>query len=250
MAALPVIAGLSGAAASGQGPALTGSARGLLVASGSAVLFFGVFFAVAWLFSRVSRDELLLRWRPGFWVLPLGVAYSVAIRFIAFVVGSVAMAIIFASRGGDAEKFSEAHRPRVEALVDMQALMHNPTYFWLTVGLVSFVVGGLREELWRSSFLAGLRALWPRIFSSPGGGIAGSAVAAVFFGIGHIPQGSLAVGLVTVVGFLLGVIMTLHRSIWPSVVAHGFFDATTMVMLAWMAEHMPAFQKMMGGHGG
>jgi hypothetical protein len=250
MAALPVIAGLGGAATSRQGPALTGSARGLLIVSVYEVLFFAVFLGLAWLFSRASKDDLLLRWRPGFWVLPLGVVYSVAIRLIAIIVVVTSLAIVFASHAGDAQKYAEEHRPKVEALVDMQALTHDPVYFWLSVIVVSLVVGGLREELWRSSFLAGLRALWPRVFDSPGGGIGGAAVAAMFFGAGHFPQGVLAVGLVTVVGFLLGVIMSLHRSIWPSVVAHGLFDATTMIMLAWMAQNVPTFQRMMSGQGG
>lgn len=250
MAALPVIAGLSGQVTNRQGPALTGNARGLLIVSAYEVLFFAVFLGLAWLFSRASKDDLLLRWRPGFWVLPLGAVYSVAIRVMAVVAVVVCMGVVFAFRGGDSEKYVQDHRPKIEALVDLQALTNDPLYFWLSVILVSLVVGGLREELWRSSFLAGLRSLWPRAFGSHGGGVAGAAVAALFFGVGHIPQGVLAVGLVTVVGFLLGIIMSLHRSIWPSVVAHGLFDATTMVMIAWMSQHMPSFQRMMGGQAG
>lgn len=250
MAALPVVAGLGGTVSNRQGPALTGSAHGLLIVSAYEVLFFAVFLGLAWLFSRAGKDDLLLRWRPGFWVLPLGVVYSVAIRLIALVAVLTGLGIVFAIRGGDAQKYAQDHRPKVEALVDLQALSHDPVYFWLSVIVVSLIVGGLREELWRSSFLAGLRALWPRAFASHGGGIAGAGVAALFFGVGHFPQGVLAVGLVTVVGFLLGVIMSLHRSIWPSVVAHGLFDATTMVMIAWMSQHVPTFQRMMGGQGG
>ena len=34
----------------------------------------------------------------------------------------------------------------------------------LTITLVSFVVGGLREEMWRAGTLAAMRVLWPRIF--------------------------------------------------------------------------------------
>ena len=133
--------------------------------------------------------------------------------------------------------------------MDVQLLSHDPVYFWLSVVLVSLVIGGLREELWRSSFLAGLRSLWPRAFGSTGGGIAGAAVAALFFGAGHIPQGLLAAGMIAVVGFLLGVIMTLHRSVWPSVVAHGLFDAASMAMLPWAMQHLQEWQRM-AGHGG
>jgi len=44
-------------------------------------------------------------------------------------------------------------------------------------------------------------------------------------------QGPVAVGLTTLLGFGLGVIMVLHRSIWPAVIAHGMFDATSLALL-------------------
>jgi hypothetical protein len=33
-------------------------------------------------------------------------------------------------------------------------------------------------------------------------------------------------------------IMVLHKSIWPAVIAHGLFDATTMAMLPWSMEKL------------
>ena len=90
-----------------------------------------------------------------------------------------------------------------------------------------------------------------RAFGSTGGGIAGAAVAALFFGAGHIPQGFLAAAMIAVVGFLLGVIMTLHRSVWPSVVAHGLFDAASIAMLPWAMQHFQEWQRLAGtGVGG
>ena len=68
-----------GAASHGDGPALTHTVRGLLHVSFE-VLFFAIPFGLAWLASRANRDDLLLRWRPGYWVLPLGALYSIAIR--------------------------------------------------------------------------------------------------------------------------------------------------------------------------
>jgi len=234
MASLPIIAGFAGKSSHGGGPALTDNVRGLLFVTGYEVLFFAVIFGLAWLFSRATRDDLLLRWRPGYWVLPLGALYSVAIRLavgvIALIVASIFMVITRPSMAS-VQNFAQANRPKVEALVDFNALSHNPIYFWLTLALVSPVVGGLREELWRSSFLAGLRSIWPRTFASERGGYFGAGVAALFFGLGHYPQGWLAVGMITIVGFLLGVIMTVHRSIWPAAVAHGLFDATSVAML-------------------
>ncbi|EDY20671.1 Abortive infection protein [Chthoniobacter flavus Ellin428] len=241
MASLPIIAGFAGKASRGEGPALTDNVRGLLFVTGYEVLFFAVIFGLAWLFSRATRDDLLLRWRPGYWVVPLGALYSVAIRLavgvIALIAASIFMVITRPSMSA-VQNFAQANRPKVEALVDFNALSHNPVYFWLTLALVSPVVGGLREELWRSSFLAGLRSIWPRTFASERGGYFGAAVAALFFGLGHYPQGWLAMGMITIVGFLLGVIMTVHRSIWPAAVAHGLFDATSVAMLPFALHQM------------
>jgi membrane protease YdiL (CAAX protease family) len=247
MASLPLVAGFAGSASRGKGPALTHTARGLLIVCGFELLFVGIPFGLAWLASRATKDDLLLRWRPGFLVLPLGALYSVGIRIaVAIVMAIVAMIAIISSGASPAQvqTFVQTNRPQVEKLIDVHAMSESPAYYWLSVIVVSFVVGGLREEWWRSSFLAGLRSLWPRTFGSNGGAIAGAGIAALFFGVGHIPQGLLAAGMITVVGFLLGLIMVLHRSIWPSVVAHGFFDAATMALLPWLMRYMQELQRM------
>jgi len=93
MAALPVVAGLVGASHAGRGPALSDNVRGLLSVCGVEILIFTAIYGLAWLFSRATRDELLLRWRPGYWVVPLGAFYSVAIRIIAGVLGLIAVII-------------------------------------------------------------------------------------------------------------------------------------------------------------
>jgi membrane protease YdiL (CAAX protease family) len=247
MAALPLLAGFAGSASRGNGPALTHTARGLLIVCAVQSLFVGIPFGLAWLASRATKDDLLLRWRPGYWVLPLGALYSVGIRMGVAIVMAIVALLAVASSGAsqaDVQKFVQVNRPQVEKLIDVHAMSVNPAYFWLSVILVSFVIGGLREELWRSSFLAGLRALWPRAFGSKGGAIAGAAIAALFFGAGHIPQGMLAAAMITVVGFLLGLIMVLHRSVWPSVLAHGFFDAATLALLPWLMRYMQELQRL------
>jgi membrane protease YdiL (CAAX protease family) len=241
MAALPVAIGILGNLRQDSGPALGHNVRGLLTASGWELAVFAAVFGLAWLASRATRDDLLLRWRPGYWVVPLGMVYSVAIRVVAGIATFIGIMIfVIVNRGSVAgvNQFVAAHPPQVEALVDVNAMRENPVYYWLLVVVVSLVLGGLREELWRSSFLAGLRALWPRAFGSTGGGIAGAAIAALFFGAGHLPQGMVAVILVTVVGFLLGVIMTLHRSVWPSVVAHGLFDVVSLALIPLVMPHL------------
>lgn len=230
---------LGRAHAAGQAPALTGTAFGLIVVSFRECAAFAFVFCVAVMISRASPEALLLRWRGRISPVMLGLGYSVAIRLatyaVVFFVLSLVTAVLIACRmttPDSVQQFAAANRPNVEALVDTSALHGNRAYFWLTVTLVSFVVAGLREELWRAGFLAGLRAVWPGWFGDRKGQVAAVAVAAVVFGCGHLAQGSLAMGLTGVLGFGLGLVMVLHRSVWPAVFAHGFFDAATFVALA------------------
>jgi membrane protease YdiL (CAAX protease family) len=200
---------------------------------------------LGWLASRASRDQLLLRWRPGVWVVPLGLGYSVGIRFIVGVVVAVVSVLLLATQSVTLpalQKFMMENRPEVEALVDISTMRSDPLYFWLTVTLVSFVIGGLREELWRAGFLAGLQMLWPCAFASRRGQIMAVALIAVIFGIAHLGMGVIAAAMAGMLGFLLGLIMVLHRSIWPAVIAHGCFDATSMALLPWAMELMKRHQ--------
>jgi membrane protease YdiL (CAAX protease family) len=54
----------------------------------------------------------------------------------------------------------------------------------------------------------------------------------------------LTAAAIAVVGFLLGAIMSLHRSIWPSVVAHGLFDATSFALLPWAMQNLEPFKQL------
>ena len=231
------------------GPALSGGSKGLLIVCAVELGIFGLVFGLAWLSSRASRDDLLWRWRGSYWTVPLGIGYSVAIR-VALGMMAAAVAVVLMATGvvsmEGLQEFSLANRPQVEAIVDVQAMRHNPLYFWLTLTLVSFVVAGLREEVWRGALLAGLRVLWPRFFGSRAGQIGAAAIGAVIFGFGHLPQGVLAVFMTALLGFGLGVIMVLHRSIWPAVIAHGMFDATSLALLPWAMERLQEIQKTVG----
>ncbi len=212
---------------------------------GFELLLFGVVFGLAWLASRASRRSLLLPWRGGFWVIPLSIGYSVALRLAVALAAAIAAMVLLVTHLvsiQSLQRFVLANRPDVQALVDIPALRQDPLYFWLSLTLVSFVVAGLREELWRSGFLAGMRALWPRRFGSLQGQLAAVSLGAVVFGLGHLAQGPLAVLPTALLGLGLGAIMVLHRSIWPAVLAHGLFDATTFVVLAllpWLGDQMP-----------
>lgn len=173
--------------------------------------------------------------------MPLGIAYSVAIRIGLGLVAMVVVAILLAVRVSTPEtlqEFASANRPDVETLVSLPALQNNPSYYWLTVTLVSFVVAGLREEVWRAGTLAAMRALWPRAFASGGGQFVAVMLIAVVFGAMHLSMGPIAAVLAGILGCFLGLIIVLHRSIWPAVVAHGLFDATTFAILPWAMEKL------------
>ncbi len=227
-----------------QAPALLHTAGGLLLVCGLELLVFGLVFALACYASQATRDDLRLRWRGTFQPVLLGVGYSVGLRlFLAGVVMVVAIILLGARllTPESLQLFMSSHQPEVEKLVDLAALRNNRVYFWLTLTVVSFVVAGLREELWRSAFLAGLRALWPRHFSSPTGQLAAVFIAAVIFGSAHVAMGIMAACLAGVLGLGLGLglgaIMVGHRSVWPAVIAHGLFDATTFAMLPLVLGH-------------
>jgi membrane protease YdiL (CAAX protease family) len=222
-----------------QGPALSGNVRGLLVVSAAEIIVFSIFYAVACLFSRASREQLMLRWRPGWWVMFLGIGYSIALRIGLILIAVTVMAVVAATQTVTPEKVQEyvsANRPDVEALVSVPAMRSNPAYYWLTITLVSFVVAGIREEMWRAGTLAAMRALWPRAFASTWGQCLAIALIAVAFGAMHLRMGVLAAAGAGVLGLMLGIIIILHKSIWPAVIAHGAFDATTFALLPWWIE--------------
>ena len=227
------------------GPAFSGNTTGLLTVSTLEIFLFATVFTLGWLASRASWEELSLRWRPGWWVVPLGVSYSVAIRFALLVIVMVIGVVLVATRSVTVETlqgFMETNSPDVEVLVSVSALQHNSAYFWLMLTLVSFVLAGLREELWRGAMLAGMRALWPKGFGSLRGQYLAVTLIAILFGTMHLAMGPVAAGAAGIVGWFLGVIIVLHRSIWPAVIAHGMFDATTFAILPWALEKLQHYR--------
>jgi len=246
LVAYPVVIGAIGAGRAGaQGPALGHGPKGLVIVFGIQFVIFAVVFALAWLASRATCEDLLCRWRGGLKVVPLGLLYSILLRLALGVITLVVVALLIAAhliRAEDVPQLATANRPDVGALVDVSALRHNPLYFWLTITLVSFVLAGFREELWRSGVLAGLRVLWPGHFSSNQGQVIAATLAAVVFGLGHLAQGPLAACGAGLLGLGLGLIMVFHRSIWPAVIAHGAFDATTFALLPWLLEKLQSLR--------
>jgi membrane protease YdiL (CAAX protease family) len=220
-----------------------------LLASAESLFSFGLVLGLAWLASRVTWDELLLRWRGGPRPILLGVVYSVGLRIAVAVIAIFVGTMLVALRVVDIAELQdilERSAPDVGQVVSVSSMRENPTYFWLMLTLVSFVVAGLREELWRAAFLAGMRGLWPRAFASRWAELGAVAVAAVVFGLGHASMGPLAVLAAIILGMGLGAIMVFHRSIWPAVLAHGFFNATSFAFIPWAAEKLKEASSALG----
>lgn len=197
---------------------------------------FGLVFGLAFYLSRVTPDDLLLRWRGILKSLWQGAAYSVALRLsVGFLIRLMFFALLVSGIMAPYQMLDigAAHNSGVERIVSTSALHHDQVFFWLSLTVVSFVLAGLREELWRAAFFAGARALWPQSFKSRLGQVGVAAFAAVIFGFGHTLQGSLSVLHAGLMGFGFGLIMIFHRSIWPAVIAHGLFDATSMTIMAY-----------------
>jgi membrane protease YdiL (CAAX protease family) len=229
------IHGLQATTAAGLATTHSHPAARLLFGWAIEMTLFATVFALAFFCSRVTPDELLLRWHGNIKPIWQGLAYSIGLRLaIGFLIWILFIVLIVAGIMARYQimDISAAHNSGVERIVSTPALRSNPAFFWLSITLTSFVFAGLREELWRSAFLAGVKALWPQSFQSRSGKIGAIAFAAVVFGFGHTTQGALAVLQAGLIGFGLGSIMIYHRSIWPAVVAHGMFDATSMILLA------------------
>jgi membrane protease YdiL (CAAX protease family) len=222
-------------------PALTNNPRGLLIVSAVNLGAFAVVFAAAWLTSRATREQMFLRSRSGWLVLPLGLGYSIAIRVVVAVVVILVVGILIATHVVTTESLQHLRATKlvdVEKLVDKTAMQRQPLYFWLMVTFVSFIVAGLREELWRAGTLAAMRALWPRAFGTRSGEIAAVTIIALIFGAAHLAMGPVAALVAALLGFLLGLIIVLHRSVWPAVLAHGFFDALSLGLLPFVIDKL------------
>jgi membrane protease YdiL (CAAX protease family) len=238
----PLGVGVLGALGSAdrQGPLLKADIPVLLVALVVEMVVFGFVFLLAWLASRVTAEELLLTTWHGARACWRGLAYSVALRLLITVLASVAAMIALAVSGGD-QDLARTFRPQHEQLVDARALTTHPAYFLLNLTVVSFLLGGLREEVWRAGMLAGWAGLFPRSFATVRGKALAISLAAVVFGLGHLMQGWGGVAMTTVLGMGLGVILVRHRSVWEAALAHGFFNATTFVLLYFLVKYRPEF---------
>jgi membrane protease YdiL (CAAX protease family) len=218
----------------------------LFVLAAENLLIFALFFLLACAFRGFNRGELFARaegwWQPWAW----GLLHSAALRILVAVAVMTVLGILVAAghlTGHSPEALKE-FRPNVEKLVEPGAL-RNPVYLLVATTLISFVVAGLREELWRAGVLRQLFDLLPDRGQSTQGRVTAVVLAAVVFGLGHWPQGPAGVVLTGTLGLGLGAILLCHRSLWVAVLAHGFFDATSFALLA-LVERMGLLDKLKG----
>lgn len=212
-------------------PALSNSVQGLVADTVLALLVFAVPFGIGVAITRPKRSDLFLDSRTNPWLAwLLGAVWSVVLR-LAILVPAVAAVVLFVALDpkNGLEKFKSS-RPQVENLLDPGALA-DPFYAFVCITWLSFVVAGLREELWRAAMIRGISSFGP-------GGIPtrrlewiAVVVSSVFFGMAHLTQGPIAVVATGLLGVGLGLIQILRRSLPEAVIAHGFFDATTFFFI-------------------
>ncbi len=237
---------LTGQESAPKGSILPQNVPDLLAMSAENLVIFGIILGLALAFRGVRANELLARWTGTWqpWVFGFGhsLGLRLAVALLVMTVGGILIAVSHFT-GQNPEALKEL-RPNVENLVDPGAL-RNPTYLLLCTTLVSFVVAGLREELWRAGVFRFLFDLLPDRGQTRRGQIIAVVVAAVIFGLGHWPQGIAGVALTGTLGLGLGAIMLFHRSLWVAVLAHGFFDATSFALLA-LVERLGILEKLKG----
>lgn len=231
MVAYILAAAWRGSAPKPDEPALASSAGGLLADTAIALLIFAVPFGIGLLLTRPGRDDLFCESKTG-WLLSvlLGGIWSIILRAAIFV-PALAVALVFMYRNPKAgiTEFA-ANRPKIENLLDPTALA-DPVYAIVCMTWLSFVVAGLREELWRAAVIRGVCALAPSNPDSRRMEWVGVGVSSLLFGFAHLTQGWLGVMLTGLLGIGLGMIQVLRRSLPEAVLAHGFFDASTFFFI-------------------
>lgn len=244
LASYPLILGALGASGSSQSneealPAALGStASDLINVAFVELTVFAIFFGAAMSVARPSASALFLKWED--WrSVPRGFAYSIGLRIA---IGILTMIILVATSwysGESLEDLGQSAQPDISAMVDGDALQNDPVYLTMNVTLVSFVLGGLREELWRAGLLAGAMALFPGAMRTALGRWSAVTLIAVVFGLGHLTQGLAGVALTGALGIGLGWIILKQRSIWDAVFAHGFFNATSFLLMYILLKKYP-----------
>jgi membrane protease YdiL (CAAX protease family) len=246
LTAYPITLGVLGATLkTGKGPMLPSDPLQLAGGIGGEVFIFSVIFGVALLLSRASMEDLRLRWTSPLAAVTRGFLYAIGLRIAIGLIAVVAKAMLSVLLGLQPQDIKKLN-PDYEQLIDPNALVNSPFYLWMNVTVVSFLLGGLREELWRAGMLSGMAHLAPKWFSSVRGQVFAVCLAAISFGLGHLTQGWGGVLMTAFLGIGLGLIMVWHRTIWTAVFAHGFFDAASFLMIYLVTKYRPEWLQQLG----
>ena len=100
--------------------------------------------------------------------------------------------------------------------------------------LFSLFVGLHEEILFRGFILGRLRALF-------GSTVAAVIASSIVFGLLHGYQGAIGVVQTTTVGLVLATLAARFRTIWPAILAHGLFDAISLVAVPLLGESLQEF---------
>ncbi len=237
---------LTGQKSAPEGSILPKTVGELFLVAAENLVIFAVIFLIACAIRGFNRDELFARtkgwWQPWAWGLLHSVALRIAVAAVVLGVGGILL-VGAKVTGTDPESF-KGLRPNVEKLVEPGALQ-DPVYLLVAMTLISFVVAGLREELWRAGVFRYLFDLLPDRGQTTRGKVVAVVLTAAVFGMGHWPQGVVGVALTGTLGLGLGTILLYHRSLWVAVLAHGFFDATSFALLP-LVERMGLLEKLKG----
>lgn len=222
------------------GPAMSGDTVGLMLESSASLGVFGVPFLAGLACVWRGRRRLWGRRPHDVWTWVWGTAWFVGLRVaVALPVMAVAVALQL-QHGPDAMEKVRTMRPRIENLMPLESL-GDPWYALACATWISFVVAGLREELWRAAFIRGFRALFPGREASASIDWLAVGVSSVLFGVAHLPQGWMGMAMTGLLGLGLGAVQVSRRSTWEAVVAHGMVDASTFVLL--FVLHNPVTQQ-------
>lgn len=235
-------AAIRGGTEADNGPALAGKIGTLWLQTLLNLLVFAVPLTIGLVFAKPTRADLLLVRRMNLLSWALGLLWSILLR-IAVAVPLVGFTLFLQIREGPAAlERVKSLRPKLENLLPVEAL-GDPVYALICMTWISFVVAGFREELWRAVTLRGFRALFPESWSKGGTEWIALGLSSAAFGLAHLTQGWGAVAMTSVLGLGLGWIQVWRRSLWEAVIAHGFFDASTFLILFLL--HNPTVLKLL-----
>ncbi len=209
----------------------------------------------AWLFvpPAVAIPVLFLvrRFLPPWIATPTcqGAVYSVLLRLGAGVAILAVILIVSVVKGIPLDgmmKQVQENQPKVENLVSKDALENNWAYLLLGMTLVSFVMAGWREELWRSATMLAMEKLFPSLRYFRMGQALLIFLPALIFAFGHFGQGIGGIILTGLIGIGCGALILFQKNIWTAVMAHGFIDATSFAMLPFALDLIKKAQQAAG----